>query len=218
MGVIHEFVSASQLGFPRQWCLRVAELSKCHNFWFRSLRNKEPFQKGWVSIPHPFPSKSMLKNKIMATCFTHGWLFISQLYPHVKIHFQLWQIVGRDWESIWTLHANGSLFRNDRNQKLWHFYNSATRKYALPGPAPEMQINACNQRVARFLMKHTRGALITYAHTDVWEKWYRRTCNHTDRYTDRWEKWYRRTDCWWIKVIKLKPLNSQRSVRLYHFS
>ena len=59
------------------------------------------------------------------------------------------------------------------------------RKYALPGPGPEMQINACNQRVARFPMKHTRGALLTYAYRDVWEKWYRRTCNHTDRYTDR---------------------------------
>ena len=40
----------------------------------------------------------------------------------------------------------------------------------MPGPAPEMQTNACNQRVASFPMKHKGGALLTYAHTDVWEK------------------------------------------------
>ena len=28
------------------------------------------------------------------------------------------------------------------------------------------------------------GAVHTYAHTDVWAKWGRRACVHTDRYSD----------------------------------
>ena len=152
----------------------------------------------------------------------HVWpLFAKTMFGSVwALSMSLCQLPNLDSQDddVCELQNSQNVIVSGSNQKLWHFYNSAIRKYALPGPAPEMQINACNQRVARFPMKHTRGALLTYAHTDVWEKWYRRTCNHTDRYTDRWEKWYRRTDCWWIKVIKLKPLNSQRSVRLYNFS
>ena len=63
-----------------KWCsLIVVDWHKSTTFYllfFRSLRNKEPFQNYWVSTPHPSPNKSKLKNKIRprSVC-TDGTLF-----------------------------------------------------------------------------------------------------------------------------------------------
>ena len=141
---------------------------------------------------------------------------------------------GKGWGIETQPFWNGSLFRNDRNQKLWHFDNSATRKHhCLGNPSWEADTNSWitpTRNQTWFLQtraKHTltepwrnpkqvflgetnfcrgypntlymhffcyspeharicrQASVLACAHTDVWEKWYRRTNTHTDRYTDR---------------------------------
>ena len=89
-------------------------LKDSNDQWYRSFRNKEAFQKCLALFPHLSPIESKLKNKIRATCCTHGWYFISLPYQHAEIYFQLCQIWGRGWKLKQAWLWYGPLFRNGR--------------------------------------------------------------------------------------------------------
>ena len=127
------FANKGQTCFDVPCMFTSCRIEKCHSFWFRSLRNKEPFAcKAWINSPplHPICQSW----KCILTC---GYSCEIKSHPCVKhvamILFLNIDLKGKGW-GVETQHFwNGSLFRNDRNQKLGHFYNSAARKHHLLG-------------------------------------------------------------------------------------